>query len=294
MDLVFEEFDQVLLTQKGRIIHQVWFGTIPNKKEARKAYKSLKKYRDSWIIKNPTWFRVEWSNALSLTLVKTHYPEYIDMYRRYKYEIQRCDVVRYFILHRYGGLYADMDYACCRPFDEALAEYKGDLYLVQSPNGAYGQVDVFSNSLMYSKPGHVFWRKLFPILAEEQNAYRLFSKHIIVMFSTGPALLSRVFNRFKIRHALSYLPWEKFHPHGIKTELKTLNVDPSIFTVHLGKGSWEESDSKFFIFFVREKWLIIFILMVLAVPFGLAVAGRFKKVARINESVRHQHGPRRE
>jgi mannosyltransferase OCH1-like enzyme len=277
MDLTFEEFDQVLLDQKGRIIHQVWFGTIPNKKEARKTYKSLKKYRDSWVIKNPTWYRVEWSKKQSLTLVKTHYPEYLDMYNHYKFEIQRCDAVRYFMLHRYGGLYADMDYTCCRPFDEALAEYSGDFYLVQSPNGASGEANVFSNSLMYSKPGHVFWRKLFPVLAEEQNAYCLLSKHVIVMFTTGPSILSRVFNQFKIRHTLAYLPWEKFHPHGVKTELKTLDVDPSIFAIHLGKGSWEGGDSKFFLFLLREKWFVVFILLVLLVPFVLALVGRFKK-----------------
>jgi glutathione peroxidase-family protein len=33
--LDFWDFDKYLLSQKGRIIHQIWFGTIPNKREAK-------------------------------------------------------------------------------------------------------------------------------------------------------------------------------------------------------------------------------------------------------------------
>ena len=57
--LEFVDLDRYLLAQKGRIIHQIWFGTIPNKKEASKTYKKFKLYRDSWKIKNPTWCNIE-------------------------------------------------------------------------------------------------------------------------------------------------------------------------------------------------------------------------------------------
>ena len=42
--LEYNDFDKYLLDQKGRIIHQVWFGTIPTKKEAANTYKKLKIY----------------------------------------------------------------------------------------------------------------------------------------------------------------------------------------------------------------------------------------------------------
>ena len=63
LDLV--DLDKCLLAQKGRIIHQVWFGTIPNKIVAKKTYIKFKKYRDSWKIKNPTWFHIEWGKKMS-------------------------------------------------------------------------------------------------------------------------------------------------------------------------------------------------------------------------------------
>lgn len=283
--LKFEEYDKFLLDQKSHIIHQVWFGTIPNKREARKTYKKLKTYRDSWIDKNPSWYRAEWNKEMSLTLLKTHYPEHLDMYRKYKYEIQRCDAVRYFILHRYGGFYADMDYTCCRPVDEIIKNFSGTFYLVQSPNtNALGSF--VSNSLMYSISGHVFWRKLFLILENEKTSFSYLSKHIIVMYTTGPVILTKAFNEYKIRYSLSCYPWDKFHPLGINTEFKTLEkIDPSIYAIHLGKGSWESGDSKILLFFVREKWLIIFILLTLIVPFVLAIAGKYTKKDRIQAVV---------
>ena len=36
----FEKLHNTLLSNKGKIIHQIWFGTIPNKKAAKKAAKA--------------------------------------------------------------------------------------------------------------------------------------------------------------------------------------------------------------------------------------------------------------
>ena len=118
----------------------------------------MKLYRDSWKIKNPTWYHIEWDKLLCEELVKTHYMEYWNIFKSYKYEIQKCDISRYFILHRYGGLYVDMDYYCNKPVDEALKIFNKDFYLVSTPNNGGKYV---SNSLMYSISNHVFWRRLF-------------------------------------------------------------------------------------------------------------------------------------
>ena len=37
------DIDTHLLNQNGRIIHQVWFGTMPNKKKAKKTYIKFQK-----------------------------------------------------------------------------------------------------------------------------------------------------------------------------------------------------------------------------------------------------------
>jgi mannosyltransferase OCH1-like enzyme len=265
--LDFWDFDKYLLGQKGRIIHQIWFGTIPNKREAKKQYNKLKIYRDSWKIKNPTWCHIEWNKEMCNHLMKNIYPEHMEMYKKYTYEIQRCDAVRYFMLYRYGGWYADMDYYCNRPVDEALKEYQGDVLLTQTPNTVIGQnEDHVSNSLMYSIPNQSFWRQFMLDLERNQKMPYYYSKHITVMFTTGPGILNRVYSRYKYKYKIKSLPWKLFHPYGIKDDIRSINLSSDIFTAHISKGSWSGKDTLFFNTIVRDWKLLLFIVIVLLVP----------------------------
>ena len=45
------------------------------------------------------------------------YPEYLALYDKYGYGIQRADVMRLFFLHKYGGVYIDLDIECKRSLD---------------------------------------------------------------------------------------------------------------------------------------------------------------------------------
>jgi mannosyltransferase OCH1-like enzyme len=259
--LSLEDLDKYLIAQKGRIIHQVWFGTIPNKKEATKTYKKFKIYRDSWKIKNPTWFHMEWNKNLSEQLTKTFFPEHYDMYMKYPYEIQRCDLVRYFCLYRYGGIYADMDYYCNKSFDEALHFFKHNFYLVNTPNVGDSYV---SNSLMFSKPNHVFWRRLMLEMEQNRECPIYYSRHLIIMYTTGPGILTRVYNKYKIKDRLKSLPADLFHPHGILDDIMSLRND-KVYSIHIGKGSWETKDSKIFIFLYKEWKILLFIILVMII-----------------------------
>ena len=264
-DLSFDDFDNYLIKCKGKIIHQIWFGTIPNKKTAKKAFKGLRKYRDSWLIQNPSWTYISWNLERCKDLVRSFYSHHKEMYDKYPYQIQRCDVVRYFILHRYGGLYADMDYYCKCPWDNVLREYTNDIYLVETPNKISDETHV-SNSLMYSKPGHVFWNKLFIELEQNQTAPIYYGKHVTIMFTTGPGILNRVYSMYKMRYHLNYYPFKFFHPYGINSDILSLNDKENVYAVHIGKGSWESYDSKWLIFIYQEYGIITFILLSLILP----------------------------
>jgi mannosyltransferase OCH1-like enzyme len=257
-NLDFEDLDKYLIAQNGKIIHQIWFGTIPNKRSAKKAYKSLKSYRDSWLIKNPNWCHMEWNKDFCIQFVKSFYPEHQEMFKNYIYEIQRCDAVRYLLLHRYGGWYADMDYYCNRPLDEAMKDFPNNIYFVQTPNSILDD-DHISNSLMYSIPNHPFWKKLM-IELELKKDYRYFyGKHLSVMFTTGPGIINRVYHRNKFLFRIKSLPYKLFHPYGIGDEKLSLKNDPNVYTIHLGRGSWENSDSKFLLFLFENYRILFFI-----------------------------------
>jgi mannosyltransferase OCH1-like enzyme len=263
--LNFDDLDKYLISQNGKIIHQIWFGLIPNKRKAKKDFQKLKKYRDSWLIKNPGWAYFCWNYENCENLIKTLFPEHQDMYKKYTYLVQKCDAIRYFILYRYGGIYADMDYFCNKPFDEALSIYKNDMYLVETPNKMENNVHV-SNSLMYSKPNHPFWKSLFIELELNKVAPYYYSKHLIVMTTTGPNILNKVFHQYKHKYKLGYFPQKLFHPYGLTDEIITLNNKPDIYAMHLGKGSWENDDSKFLIFLYLEYKFLLFIVLLLVIP----------------------------
>lgn len=266
LDLDFLDLDNFLISNKNKIIHQIWFGTIPNKKEAKKAYDKLKIHRNSWIILNPTWFRMEWNKKQSECLVKTFYLEHFETFKNYKYEIQRCDFIRYLILHRYGGWYVDMDYHCCKSLNEAMIYFQNEIYFVQTPNSYFGVSDHVSNSLMYSQAGHTFWKQLCINLERSRTVPLFYTKHLEVMFTTGPGILNRIYTKYKDAYKIKSLPWKLFHPYGLedfKFDIKNKNV----YAIHLGKGSWESKDSKILIFLATNWKIIVFILIVMFIPF---------------------------
>jgi mannosyltransferase OCH1-like enzyme len=267
LQLEFDDLDKYLLAQKGRIIHQIWFGTIPNKREAKKAYQKMKLYRDSWIKHNPTWCRFEWNKQNCIFLIKKYYSEHLDLFLKYSFEIQRCDFARYIILHRYGGWYVDMDYYCNKPLDEAMKEYTNDIYFVQSPNSSFLQEDDhISNSLMYSIPNHSYWRRVCIDLEKAKDVPYFYTKHLKVMFTTGPGILNRIYTINKYKYKVKSLPWKLFHPYGIKDDKLFLKNDTKVYAIHIGKGSWENRDSKILLFIARNWQMILLIILAFFIP----------------------------
>ena len=99
-DLNFEDLDNYLLNQNGKIIHQIWFGTIPDKRAARKAFEGLRKYRDSWLVNNPTWTYVCWNldKCKALVNLDGHNPcryVHLDGHNHLVYHLCNLDENRY-------------------------------------------------------------------------------------------------------------------------------------------------------------------------------------------------------
>lgn len=255
----FEEIDSYLLSQQAPIIHQIWFWTIQPFLKAKKDFQKLKIYRDTWTFYNPHFLHVIWNEKHATILIKTFYPEFYDMYKGYRYEIQRCDAVRYFILHRYGGIYADMDYKCLKSFE--TLKLTQDVYFVKSPNR-----DSLSNSLIISRVRNSqLWKRVFIELDKVHDKNRMYGKHVVVMYSTGPAFLTKIMESYKYRYPVGYLPHEQFHPLSLKvSELPEDMQD--IYAIHFGHGSWEETDSKILIVLYISWPIILSVILILLGP----------------------------
>lgn len=129
-----------------RIIFQTWkTHKIPQKWMA---------WHKSWTDMNPDYEIVIQDDAENRQLVKNHFPEYLEFYDHFAAEIYRADLVRYFFLYHYGGIYADLDFECLRPFDSLLEKYAGKEIIVGNCEKDF--IDI-PNALMISAPGCRFW-----------------------------------------------------------------------------------------------------------------------------------------
>eukprot|EP00965_Chrysotila_dentata_P253034 6211030-Pleurochrysis_carterae.AAC.2 len=70
---------------------------------------------------NPGWKHLQWTDNSSRELIAREYPWFLPMYDAYPSYIQRTDAARYFIMYHHGGVYADLDIECFRPFEPVLA-----------------------------------------------------------------------------------------------------------------------------------------------------------------------------
>jgi len=150
--------------------------------------------------------------------MKKNYPEYFkEVFINYDKKIKKIDMVRYFILYKYGGIYADMDYIVYKDFYNLIPHDK--ISIVKSPY----EWEYLQNCLMISPPNRDFWLKVI-----KESLSR--TKDNNILKSTGPILISDVYEKNK--NDVNVLPIDLYNP------LKNVFSD-KLITKHLGTYSWE-------------------------------------------------------
>lgn len=91
-----------------KIIHQTWKSTeIPPR---------WQRFRDAWKKFHPGWeFRL-WTDEDNRRLVERDYTAFLQLYDSYAYPVQKADFARILYLHKFGGVYADLDLEPLRPW----------------------------------------------------------------------------------------------------------------------------------------------------------------------------------
>lgn len=263
-----QELDSYLHSFKGKVVHQIWFRLSL---KSKKLFQKFERYRNSWKI-NQGWGYFLWDEKTALSFISTFFPEYLKLYKKYPYAIQRIDCLRYFLLYRYGGVYADCDQECIKPFDDyILNQPSKDIFIVESANTGLGCK--VSNCLMYSIPNHPFWKKIITKLKIYRKVPWFYSRHFTIMVSTGPSLLNKFFSKYIYRYKLNVFPKELFNPKGLITdkqtsEEKAINKPVNdIYSIHHGAGSWESSDSRILIFVYCNFKILLFIILTFVILF---------------------------
>lgn len=148
-DLLKRQPAEVVNSYGYRIIHQSW------KTHAVPSGLMLRNF-NTWSINHPDALHVLWSNEENEALVKEHYPEFLILYHSpLVSDIQRADIARVLYLHRYGGVYADLDFEAKANLIHNLPSSEALMYIVRSPALLN---EVLQNSLMVSKENNLdFW-----------------------------------------------------------------------------------------------------------------------------------------
>ena len=177
-----------------KIIHQQWkTSVIPAGNFARYEAQFRRLFPE------PEYQHMLWTDASARELIERDFAWFLPAYDGYTLNIQRADATRYFVLWRYGGLYADLDYEPLRNFWSALPRDR--VALVESP---YKINEEVQNSLMSSPKGDPFWNVTFELLFARSGSHQVLS-------STGPALMDAAMAAAPHANWVHVLPCENFH-----------------------------------------------------------------------------------
>lgn len=146
-----------------RIIHQIWIG--PNPLPAHCA-----EYVETWKNLHPNWEHKLWTDNDTYDLPPLAQIQ-ADRYHKLNRWAAKADIIRYYLLWKYGGIYADVDFKCFKNIEPLLHK---DALLV-SP---HHDVHWIANSIMGSVAEH-------PIFDNMMKTFKHESYH-------GPCYLARI------------------------------------------------------------------------------------------------------
>ena len=221
-----------------RVFHQIWFPL----KGPNMPVKYDRNHR-AWKEMNPEWEVRLWTHEQVRNLIATEYPCFLPTYDSYEAWVQRTDAARYFILHKYGGVYADLDYSALVPLETMLrwledeagdADVWCNLTKNAPPFGLW-----FSQSLIFSRKQASLWKIAHRLLVERRRAGTWLGHNRHVLLSTGPGFmdaLSQRLIRARRGKELFPLPTEKFNPCGLCD--RGSQCTHGSFAVHELSGSW--------------------------------------------------------
>lgn len=248
------------------IVHQTWKNTnIPRE----------------WIISqrewkrcHPDWVYVLWTDKDIYDYILEYHPNFIDLFMNFTYGIQKADAIRYFILHDFGGVYSDLDLAPTKNVEEYF-EGGMPLYFLFSPN-----VNVFTNFLMASAPGQSIWINIWKRLLHPQIPSWAIGKHLMVMYTTGPAMVSDIVMNYP--YTIGFLPRTVFAPIDVTGDYGKY-TGGNAGVIMLQGQSWNSVDSMILNFIYSHRYQFMVVCVALAIIAVYILTRRVVKgVSRLN------------
>ena len=247
-----------------RMLHQTWKNhDLPHGWVA---------FRQSWLDRHPEWEHRLWTDEDIRRLVVESYPQLLPIFDAFPRDIQRVDMAKFLILHRHGGVYADLDTECLRPVDDLLGG--GGMTLSRTRDG------VIEGAFMAAPPEHPFCAAAIRRMCNPRRAARFFMRipglqATGVLLSTGPLMLHREYRDFARlacrdddgcrvldpRYCSSRSWWRRH---------QGFRPDPKTFILHHHSDSWLLPVERSVVRFANPQGVVFVVALVLAL---LAVGG---------------------
>lgn len=158
-----------------------------------------------------------WGEFDCHALVK-EYPEFLSMYANARYQIMQIDIVRLLILHKYGGLYCDLDVF---PNMESVKD-TGLRFVEDKTNSNRKSGKKITNEILQMPKGHQF-----PLDFLHYVQFQIHEKENI-----------EVYNTWKMRYVL-----QTTGPYALTRFLKTYKYPYKFYTTNQllfeEKGKWK-------------------------------------------------------
>lgn len=195
-----------------KIIHQTW--------KTSNLDNNLKKWSNSWKLQNFEYKFYDDNNCLEL--VKNYYPQYLNLYLSVS-TIEKADIFRYLVLHKYGGFYCDIDTECIGPIEELI----GMSTFITGIE--YYQPLQYLQWFIASSAGNNILIEMMSEIIKRQSFKCFLSKYMKIYWSTGPILFTDVL--LKTKEDYKVLKKGELGCYDTKIRPKYL--------IHHFKGSWK-------------------------------------------------------
>ncbi len=196
-----------------KTFHRIWLGDKPFPPE-------FAKFAQGWAWLHRDWQHCTWTDA-DIGLL-TDFPN-ADLLPICKNAAQRSDVLRYEILWQQGGVYLDTDFECLKNIEPLLT---GEFV------GAGEKPDMLSAGFIACRPRHPLVGRVREKLRERLALPGHQAK------TTGPGLLTEVWQEFKSDPAVVTYGPELFYPYAFTEKHRRQEAFPDAYAVHHWAGSW--------------------------------------------------------
>lgn len=234
-----------------KIIHQIW------SEKHQPILKFFLILAGTWKEKHPDWKYIHWNENDMNTFMQKEFPHLCDLYYSLPFDIQRWDAIRFLILYKMGGMYADFDYECLENMEPLLKNNTCCIGLEPETHCAMYNIPRVLNAAFFACiPNDPYLGKVIDrIFSEKTKLYDQTNKPMCILHTTGPLMLSEIYENMneKEKESIYLIPAKYITPFdviqiqqvkaGVENE-ELENCLQEAYAIHYFTTSWISSLSE--------------------------------------------------